>query len=256
MMFSLCSLSEIVNYEKARSVLFGQWGFGKKMETQGIACLFHGQPGTGKTLAAEAIGFDLGKPLKLVNCAQLLSKWVGDTPKNIDALFQEAKSTDAVLVFDDAEGLFGVRSGSADSACARYANVDVSLLLYHIEKFSGVVILSTNLVKNIDPAFFRRMRFVLEFPIPSFSLRQQLWSHLLPKEMPRTKDIDFDKLAHDFTFAGGNIKSAILRAATRAALRPEKTRLVTMADLVQAAEEEMKKTGEAEGRERAAHMYT
>jgi len=232
------NLYEIVNYEKARSVLFGQWGFSKKSEATGISVLFHGPPGTGKTLAASAIGFDLGKPLKIVNAAQLLSQWVGESSKNIDALFREAQAHDAVLVFDDAEGLFGSRSENSSSTADRYANVDISLLLYHIEKFTGVVILITNMVKNIDRAFFRRLRFVLEFPVPTLSLREALWKQLIPLETPKD-DIDYKSLSA-YEFTGGNIQSCIYRAATRCSLRVNNRKIMTQ-DLIEAAEEEMKK---------------
>ncbi|XP_019854420.1 PREDICTED: uncharacterized protein LOC105313451 [Amphimedon queenslandica] len=233
------NLKEIVQFEKARSVLFGQWGFGKT-EEQGLTVLFHGAPGTGKSLAAEAVGYEVGKPLKVVNCGELLSKWVGESTKNIDAIFEEARSTDAILVFDECEGLFGQRTDMSTST-DRYANVDVGVLLYHIERFPGIIILTTNLMDNMDKAFFRRLKFVLHFDCPSVKLRLQLWKLLIPEETPMEEGIDFNKLA-GFDMSGGQIKSAIFRAAARAALRSSKDRLLRMSDLEESAEEEVGKT--------------
>lgn len=231
-------LREIVQFEKARSVLFGQWGFGKRM-TEGLTVLFHGAPGTGKTLAAEAIGYEVGKPLKVINCGELLSKWVGESTKNIDAIFEEARGTDAILVFDEAEGLFGTRTDMSTST-DRYANVDVGVLLYHIERFPGIVILTTNLIDNIDKAFFRRLKFVLLFEIPPRALRVKLWKLILPPEAPLGKDINFEHLA-DFEMSGGNVQSAVFRAASRAALREEDKRIINHADLESAIDEELSK---------------
>jgi len=239
------SLTEIVEYGKAQAILFGQWGFQKQHGTsKGIAALFHGVPGTGKTMAAEAIGYDLGKPLKVVNCAQLLSKWVGESQKNIDAVFDEARQVDAVLVFDEAESLFGSRGEMGGDGAGRHDAMNVGILLHHIETFSGVVVVITNMRERIDQAFFRRFKFVMEFPMPDVEHRKQLWRLLLPTEAPLAEDVDLDALASRYTMAGGNIKSAVFRAASRAALRRDvAARKVTMADLVSACDEEIAKDG-------------
>jgi SpoVK/Ycf46/Vps4 family AAA+-type ATPase len=231
-------LEEIVTFEKARSVLFGSWGFDEAVaQGQGTAALFSGPPGTGKSLAAEAIGYELGKALKVVNCAELLSKYVGDSAKNIEALFHDARNNDSVLVFDEAEGLFGARTGMGTST-DRYANIDVGLLLYHIERFPGIVILTTNLRENVDEALFRRLKFVLEFPVPDRALREALWKKLVPEKTPLAADVDMAALAARFELTGGHIKTAVFKAAARAALRPEDSRHIAMRDLVEAAEEE------------------
>eukprot|EP00731_Ephydatia_muelleri_P032086 Em0023g593a len=249
------TLREIVQFEKARSILFGQWGFGADGE-QGITVLLHGAPGTGKSKAAEALGYEVGKPLKVVNCAELLSKWVGESTKNIDAIFEEARHSDAILVFDEAEGLFGSRTEMSTST-DRYANVDVGVLLYHIERFPGIIILTTNLIDNIDKAFFRRLKFVLHFDVPPFKLRAKLWRLLIPEETPLAADVDFEKLAH-FEMSGGNIKSAVFRAASRAALRLDQNRVLTMRDLEESAEEESGKnsTRTSFRRQDSAKMYS
>jgi SpoVK/Ycf46/Vps4 family AAA+-type ATPase len=238
------SLSSIVQYTKAQSVLFGKWGFDKMhRSTSGISALFTGLPGTGKSMAAEAIGFDLERPLLFVNVAQLVSMWAGETGKNIEAAFADAKKMDAVLVFDEAEGLFGSRSESSED-CSRHDNMNVGLLLQYIENHPGVVIVITNMKNAIDNAFFRRFRFVLDFEMPDVSQREDLWKTLLPPECPLDSDVSLRELASRYAMCGGDIKNSIMRAATRAALRSdEEDRKVTMSDLTSACEAEMLKKG-------------
>eukprot|EP00935_MAST-01C_sp_MAST-1C-sp1_P000007 g7.t1 len=241
------TLTQIVNYGKAQAILFGQWGFDKQHGgARGTAAFFYGPPGTGKTMAAEAMGYDLGRPLKVVNCAQLLSKWVGESQKNIDAVFQEAKACDAVLVFDEAEGLFGTRGDSGGEGAGRHDTINVGVLLHQMETFGGLVIVISNLRERIDKAFFRRFKFVLEFGMPSAELRAKLWRLILPAEAPTSDDVDLKALARDYELAGGSIKSAVFRAASRAALRDDTDtaaagRQIMMADLVKAAKEEAEK---------------
>ncbi|XP_064405407.1 uncharacterized protein LOC135350521 [Halichondria panicea] len=231
-------LKEIVQFEKARAVLFGQWGFARRNH-QNLTILLHGPPGTGKSVLAEAIGYEVGKPLKVVNCGELLSKWVGESSKNIDSIFAEGRQSDAILVFDEAEGLFGQRTEMSTST-DRYANVDVGVLLYHIERYTGIIILTTNLIQNIDKAFFRRLRYILQLDVPSQELRVKLWKLIIPEEAPLADDVDYQKLAQ-FEMAGGNMKGAVFRAAARAALRDEEDRRITLQDLMEAAQEEVGK---------------
>ena len=234
----MASLKEIIQYEKARAVLFGQWGFGKT-SARGLAVLMHGKPGTGKSHAAEAIGYEVGKPLKVVNCGELLSKWVGESTKNIDALFEESKSIDAILLFDDCDGLFGSRT-SMGSSTDRYANVDVGVLLYHIERFPGIIIMTTNVIENLDKAFYRRFRYMLHFDSPNQIERAKLWKTLIPNETPVKGEIDFHSLSN-LEMTGGSIKNSIFRAAAKAALRPAPERMVTTDDLMKAATDELDK---------------
>lgn len=247
-------LQEIINFEKARQVLFGQWGYSEKMcYDQGTTALFYGLPGVGKTLAAEAVGFETGKPLKVINCAELVSKYVGETAKNIEYVFKEARTLDAILVFDEAESLFGARSDKQDSSTDRYANLDVGLLLYHLERFPGIVILTTNLMPTLDSAFHRRLRFMVEFPTPDVKLREKLWRIHLPPNAPLAPDVDLAKLAGRFAFAGGNIKNVCFKAASRAALRLDNAR-ITMDDLEDCAQKELEKGGG--GKENPALLYS
>jgi len=247
-------LKQIVNYSKAQAVLFGQWGFQKQHgRAQGISALFHGPPGTGKTMAAEAIGFDVGRPLLVVNCAQLIDKYVGESAKNIEAVFTEAKSQDAVLVFDEAEGLFAERSNDGGST-NRHDNLNVGVLLHHMETFGGVVVAITNRYMQVDTAFHRRFKFILEFSTPDAATRAKLWRQLVPKEAPLEDGVDFDALGERFELSGGSIKSAVFRAAVEASLEPVVAkRMITMAALHASGREEVDKD---EGGKRVASMYT
>ena len=237
------ALDSIVQYSKAQSVLFGQWGFDKiHRSTSGISVLFHGVSGTGKTMAAETIGFDLGRPLLVVNVAELVSKWVGETGKNITQIFSTAKAKDAILVFDEAEGLFGSRKSNGGST-SRHDNLNVGLLLQYIESFAGICVVITNMKESLDEAFFRRFRFVLEFKMPSVEEREKIWKVTLPEQCPIANDVDFGELARRYELSGGGVKNSLLRAATMAALRDGGKNILTMGDLKAACEAEEGKTG-------------
>lgn len=194
-------------------------------------------------MAAEAIGFDTGSPLMVVNTSELVNKYVGETGKNIVSVFRTAKQKGAVLVFDEGEGLFGSRSTGGDSSsCTRHDNINVGLLLQYIESFAGVCIVITNHSDAIDEAFFRRFNFVLKFEPPSPRQREQLWKSMIPKDCPLTADVSLSFLANRYELCGGDIKSALLRAASRAALRrDEKDRVVSMKDLEESCQEEISK---------------
>jgi len=247
-------LKQIVNYSKAQAVLFGQWGFQQQHgRAQGISALFHGDPGTGKTMAAEAIGFDVGRPLMVVNCAQLMDKYVGESAKNIEKVFAEAKGQDAVLVFDEAEGLFAQRTNEGGST-SRHDSMNVGILLHHMEEFSGIVVAITNRYAQVDTAFHRRFKFIMEFPTPDAPTRSKLWRMLIPSTAPLAADVDFNELGARFELTGGHIKSAVFRAAVEASLQSEsEKRVITMERLISAGQEEMDKDGEGK---RPAGMYT
>lgn len=236
------SLRAIVQNTKAQSVLFGQWGFSKiHRAPKGVSALFYGQPGTGKTMAAESVAFDLGRPVMAVNMAELVDKYVGETGKNIDAIFKAAKQKDAVLIFDEAEGLFGTRVQAQD-AVSRHDTINVGLLLQSIENSRCTCIVITNQKAAIDNAFLRRFQYVVDFKQPTSHEREKLWEAIIPEECPLADDVSLERLAHCFELSGGDIKSAVIRAATRAALRPKVyERVVSMKDLEDSCREEQAK---------------
>ncbi|CAJ1423930.1 unnamed protein product [Effrenium voratum] len=246
-------LQEVIDFEKSKTVLYGQWGFGGRTAFSGgqpeigSCVLFYGPPGTGKSLAAQAIGFEVGRALKVVNSANIVDKYVGETGKNIEKVFAEARAMEAILVFDEAEGLFGRRNAEAASSVDKHANLDSGLLLYWLEHYPGLCILTTNARDAIDSAFFRRFRFMVEFPQPDRATRAKLWESSLPKQAPRAPDVDFQALASEFEkFSGGDIQNAVIRAASRAALRPDDgKRWICMADLREAARTERSKADES-----------
>jgi SpoVK/Ycf46/Vps4 family AAA+-type ATPase len=200
---------------------------------------------TGKTMAAEAISFDLGCPLMVVNSAELVNKYIGETGKNIVSAFRDAKNNGSVLVFDEGEGLFGSRSmgsSSSSSSTSRHDNLNVGLLLQHIESFPGVCIVITNSAEAIDEAFFRRFNHVVSFEKPGARLRLKLWQLIIPRQCPLSADVSTERLANQFELTGGEIKSALLRAASRAALRmKESERVLRMVDLEESCTEELSK---------------
>jgi len=254
------NLQLIVDFEKAKGVLLGEWGFGAMGPTgsaggQGMAVLIHGAPGTGKTLAAEALGYDLGCPLKVVNASALISKWVGESGKNIEAVFDDAAAAGALLVFDEAEALFGSRAGDGGSGGGRHDTANVGILLHRVATFPGVIVAITNLRERIDPAFDRRFGHILEFPKPDERLRVKLWQQLLPAACPRGPCVNLAALARRFELTGGEVRSAVLRAATRAVLRPPgDARRVSQDDLLEACEEELAKS-QGNGISASSMMY-
>lgn len=233
------ALNEIVNFEKARRTLVNEWGFDAGlMRGAGTTALFHGRPGTGKTLAAEAIAFELGRPIRRVDASQVVSKWVGEGARNLKELFAEARQSDALLLFDEADGLFMTRTG-VSSSTDRYANLDVTILLGEMEQFPGVAILTSNLVDHLDTAFHRRLRFILEFPLPDECRREALWRAHLPDRLPLEPGISIEQLAREFALTGAQIRDAVIKAAARAAQRNGEARLIRHADLVGAARQQL-----------------
>lgn len=236
----MAQLQAIVNFEKSKKVLFGQWGFDDATAqfSQGSTILFHGPSGTGKTFAAEAIGFDLGRPIMRMNMSQIISKWVGETAKHIETIFAEAKNSEAILLIDEADALFAPRTG-VYSSTDRYANMDVDVLLQELERYEGIIILTTNFLENIEPALFRRLHHVCNFPKPDEDLRERLWREMIPDRTPVNPDIDFARLGKKFEFTGGQIKNVIFRAASLAALRESPQQMISQEDLEAAAREEL-----------------
>jgi ATP-dependent 26S proteasome regulatory subunit len=235
-------LHDLIGLAKVRHTLVNDWGFTDAAERSlGATALFYGPSGTGKSLAAEAVAYELGRPLRRVNAAQVTSKWVGETTENLAAIFRAARQHEAVLVFEEADALFAGRT-PVGSATDRYANLDTAVLLREMERFPGVVILTSNVPENIDNAFRRRLRFSLAFPIPDRAARKALWHRHLPALMPLAPDVSCAALSA-LQLTGAQISNAVLKAAARAALRPEAERRVTQGDLVAAAEEESRASG-------------
>jgi len=221
-----------------------EWGFGQKAARgTGLSALFSGPPGTGKTMSAEIIAGDLGLDLYVVDLASVVSKYIGETEKNLSRIFAAAESTSAVLFFDEADALFGKRSEVKD-AHDRYANIEISYLLQRIEIYQGLVILATNLKRNLDEAFLRRIDFVVDFPFPEVAERKRIMLAIMPQGAPVAADVDWDFLAAGFHLAGGNIKGALMHAAYLAA---ERSTAIGMPELVMGVRRELDKMGKLSG---------
>jgi hypothetical protein len=210
-------LREIVSTVRDRPLVLESWGLGEKLvASTGISALFAGPPGTGKTLAAQVIAAELGMDIYKVDLSSIVSKFIGETEKNLERIFSQARNSNAILFFDEADAIFGKRSEVKD-AHDRYANIEVGYLLQRMETYDGVVILATNLRSNLDEAFTRRLQFVVDFPFPDEAQRLEIWGVLFPPGVPRENDLDFDRFAKRFKLAGGGIRNVIVSAAFLAA---------------------------------------
>lgn len=233
-------LREVINTVRGRGIVMEEWGVGRKLKTSsGVAVLFAGPPGTGKTMSAEVIAKELGLDLYKIDLSTVVSKYIGETEKNLGKIFDEAQSSSAVLFFDEADSVFGKRSEVKD-AHDRYANMEVSYLLQRMEQYDGITILATNLRANMDEAFTRRMQFIIDYPFPDETERLHIWRTLFPSDLPQGDDIDLELLASRFKLAGGNIRNVIASAAFLAAANGG---VVTMAHLIHGTRREMQKMG-------------
>ncbi|MDR3766498.1 MAG: ATP-binding protein, partial [Butyricicoccus sp.] len=197
--------------------VYHQWGFEKRVTYgRGLSILFAGAPGTGKTMCAQVIARQLNMEMYKINISQIVSKYIGETEKNLQAVFAEAKNSNCILFFDECDALFGKRSEVKDSH-DRNANVEVAYLLQQIEEYDGVCILATNLIGNIDEAFMRRITYVVHFPFPDRRMREQIYRQMMPAAVPLSEDIDWEFLAEKFELSGGHIKNIVLAAAFMAA---------------------------------------
>jgi hypothetical protein len=236
----LAILHEIVSAVRERPLVMDTWGVGRKLaSSNGVTILFAGPPGTGKTMAAEVIASELGLDLYKIDLSTIVSKYIGETEKNLERIFGEAQSSNAILFFDEADAIFGKRSEVKD-AHDRYANIEVSYLLQRMEAYDGVTILATNLRANLDDAFTRRLQHAVDFPFPEEEYRLRIWQTLFPPDVPRQPDLDFAPLAKRFKLAGGNIRNIIVGAAFLAAADGGS---VTMAHLLHGTRREMQKMG-------------
>jgi hypothetical protein len=237
---ALQRVKEIAAAIRHRHVVYAEWGFEQRIATGlGLKILFSGASGTGKTMTAGVIAANLGLDLYKIDLSGIVSKYIGDTEKNLDRIFHAAESSNAILFFDEADALFGKRS-EVNDAHDRYANIEVAYLLQKIEEYEGVVILASNLSKNIDLAFARRMHYVVEFPLPDENHREKLWRGMFPAAVPLGADVDFQFLARQFPIAGGDIRNVALEAAFLAA---EDGKVVTMKQLARALARQMMKQG-------------
>jgi adenylate kinase family enzyme len=210
-------LRSISAYLRHRDRVLSDWGYERTVSrTQGLKVLFAGESGTGKTMAAQVLGAELGLEMFRVDLATVVSKYIGETEKNLERIFSAADGSNAILFFDEADALFGKRSETSD-AHDRYANIEVAYLLQRMEGYPGAVILATNFRRNIDPAFIRRLDFVIDFPFPEAEDRKRIWRLLLPDEAPLADDVDVDFLAAQFKLSGGAIRNCSLSAAFQAA---------------------------------------
>jgi len=213
----MSQMKEICNQVKFRATVYEKWGFERRLSLgKGLNVLFSGPPGSGKTMAAEVIANELSLEIYKIDVSQVVSKYIGETEKNLSVIFAEAETSNAILFFDEADALFGKRSEVKD-AHDRYANVEISYLLQRMEEYKGIVVLATNLNQNIDDAFLRRLHFNLAFPFPEKEQRKLIWQGIFPSGAPMDNELDYDFLAEKFILAGGNIKNIALNAAFYAA---------------------------------------
>jgi hypothetical protein len=233
-------LRSISSYLRHRDQVLSEWGYERTVaRTQGLKVLFAGESGTGKTMAAQVLAHELGLDLFRVDLATVVSKYIGETEKNLDRIFAAADGSNAILFFDEADALFGKRSEISDSH-DRYANIEVAYLLQKMEGYSGAVILATNFRRNIDDAFARRLDFVIDFPFPEAEDRHAIWTRLLPDEAPLHDDVDVGFLATQFKLSGGAIRNCSLAAAFAAA---DEGGAICMRHLVRAVAQEYGKQG-------------
>jgi len=236
----MLKFTEALSYISTKGFVENEWGFLKRHSRgHGVTLVFNGESGTGKTMAAEVVASHLKLPIYQVDLSSLVSKWVGETERNLKAIFRAAEGVKGILLFDEGDALFGTRTkveGSQD----KYSNLEVNFLLQEIEAFNGIVILSTNHEKNMDPAFLRRFTYSITFGRPIESQRASIWRQNLPKELPLGKTVDLERLGL-FGLTGGNIKNCIRDAAARAAGKTVK--VVEQEDFLWAIKRELQKHG-------------
>jgi len=236
----LDTIAELLARVRGRSKVYEQWGFAAKVgRGLGVSALFSGPPGTGKTMVAALIARDLGLELYQVDMGKVVSKFIGETEKNLGALFDAAEAGHAILLFDEADALFGKRT-DVKSSNDRYANLETNYLLQRLESFTGICLLTTNHDSHIDPAFQRRLSLHLRFELPDVDERAQLWRATLPAAAPLAGDVDLGALGRRFVMSGGYIRNAALRAAFLAA---DEDSEITAAHLERAARVEYEGLG-------------
>lgn len=242
-------LLEICSFVRHHATVYEEWGFDRHSRGKGLNVLFSGPSGTGKTMAAEIVAGNLQLDMYKIDLSMVVSKYIGKTEKNLNRIFKDAEECNAVLFFDEADALFGKRSEVKD-AHDRYANVEINYLLQKMEEHEGIVILATNMSKNVDDAFLRRMTFIVEFPFPSEEYRKAIWRKIFPEQTP-LGTIDYEFLSK-LQISGGNIKNIALTAAFLAA---ETSCKVHMEHIIKASRREFQKMGKVCGKEEFGKYY-
>src|SRR5499433_479724 len=216
------TLEQALAQVRNHTLIYRNWGLGERHTSgRGLTFNFAGPPGTGKTICAEAVAHAVGMKLLVVDYAEAESMWVGETPKNIAAIFRAAAEQNAVLFFDEADAIATRRSTGGTLPYDREMNLTVNVLLRELEAFNGIVIFATNLAANFDPAFERRIRTHVLFEMPGLEERVRIWQlQIHPKKTPLAPDVDFRKLAERYVVSGGDIKNAVIKAAAAAAAEP------------------------------------
>jgi hypothetical protein len=242
-------LREIVAAMGALGRVHYQWGTARAWNEGGLSVLFCGPPGTGKTMAAEALANELELPMYRIDLSQVVNKYIGETEKNLRRIFDAAETSDCLMFFDEADALFGKRTEVRD-AHDRFANIEISYLLERMERFKGLAVLASNRRKDLDEAFTRRLRHIVEFPLPGVAERERLWQQVFPPRVDVT-DIDSRWLAQQFELAGGHIRSAAFNACLLAAahLHPDRPPRVEMLQVLTAVKRELEKMNHVAGRE-------
>ncbi len=237
----LQQLREICNQVQYGHRVYDEWGFNRKLaNARGLAALFAGVSGTGKTMSADVISHELGLDLYKIDLSTVVSKYIGETEKNLSAIFDEATQSNAILFFDEADALFGKRSEVKDSH-DRYANIETGYLLQRMESYDGITILATNLRQNLDEAFTRRLDYLIDFPFPEAPDRLRIWQVTFPPETPLAADVDLKDLAERYRLSGGNIRNAVMAAAFLAA--SDGSQAVGVRHIVHAIKREYQKMG-------------
>lgn len=237
---ALRQLRELQAWVAHRRRVLSEWGFARSLPLgSGVCALFAGPSGTGKTMAASVVANDLGLDLYKIDLATVVSKYIGETEKNLERIFAAAENANAILLFDEADAIFGKRSAVRD-AHDRYANIEISYLLQRMEQYDGIAILATNLREHLDDAFLRRLQFIVEFPVPDQRQRELMWRNFLPADAPVDDSVDYAFLANQFRLTGANIKNIVVSAAYLASANGGR---ITMGHLVKASWREHQKIG-------------
>ena len=230
---------DICKQQKIKNIVFEKWKLEKRINYgRGLSFLFSGPPGTGKTMAAGIIANEMGLELYRADLSRIVSKYIGETEKNLSNLLDEAEKSNSILLFDETDALFSQRTSVKD-AKDRGANLEISYLLQRMENHSGICIMTTNYIENIDKAFFRRISYVFHFPKPNKKDRKKIWKNIFGANVPLDKNIDFDFISN-FELSGGSIKNIVISACLKAAQTKSK---VDMSHILKSVEYELKKQG-------------